>query len=298
MSRLNVNGVQYYVNHIGDGLPLLLLHGFTGSAAGWEPQIVAWRDRYTCLAVDLLGHGQSTVPVDPTRYRMDRTVADLIAILDQLGIARTHLLGYSLGGRVALALAVAHPARIGGLVLESASPGLATAAERAARVAADEALAADIERDGVPAFVARWEALPLWASQATLPAATRAALHAQRLHNHAAGLANSLRGLGTGAQPPLHDWLGGLNVPTLCMAGTLDAKFVALAEDLTVALPQGQLVLVPGAGHAVHLEQPNVFNQTVGQFLAQPAVAGRLSNLTPQPAQAGLVTVAATEVAP
>ncbi len=274
MTYITANGVQYYVEQSGDGPSLLLLHGFTGSVATWEPQIAAWRDRYTCLAIDLLGHGQSDAPADPARYGMAEAVADLISILDELGIARTHLLGYSLGGRVALALAVAQPDRSGGLVLESASPGLATAEERAARVAADEALAASIERDGVPAFVDRWEALPLWASQATLPPATRAALHNGRLHNRAAGLANSLRGLGTGVQPSLHDQLGRLNVPTLCLAGTFDAKFVALAEDLTVALPQAQLALIPGAGHAAHLEQPDAFNQTVSNFLSQPAIAG------------------------
>jgi len=274
MTYITANGVQYCVEQSGSGPALLLLHGFTGSVATWEPQIAAWRDRYTCLAVDLLGHGQSDAPADPARYGMAATVADLIAILAALGIARTHLLGYSLGGRVALALAVAQPARIGGLVLESASPGLATTEERTTRRAADTALAADIERDGVPAFVERWEALPLWASQATLPPATRAALHDQRLHNRATGLANSLRGLGTGAQPALHDQLGRLNVPTLCLAGTFDAKFVALAEDLTVALPQAQLALIPGAGHAVHLEQPAAFSQTVINFLSQPTIAG------------------------
>ncbi len=274
MTYIAANGVQYYVEQSGSGPALLLLHGFTGSAATWEPQLATWRDHYTCLAVDLLGHGGSEAPTDPARYGMAATVADLIVILDTLGIARTHLLGYSLGGRIALSLAVAQPARIGGLVLESASPGLATAEERAARHAADEALAAAIERDGVPAFVQRWEALPLWASQTTLPAPTRAALHTQRLHNRATGLANSLRGLGTGAQPPVHDQLGGLNVPALCLAGTFDAKFVALAEDLTVALPQAQLALIPGAGHAIHLEQPAVFNHTVTNFLGQPEIAG------------------------
>ncbi|MDQ2806975.1 MAG: 2-succinyl-6-hydroxy-2,4-cyclohexadiene-1-carboxylate synthase [Chloroflexota bacterium] len=274
MTYITANGVQYYVEQSGSGPALLLLHGFTGSAATWAPHMAAWRDRYTCVAVDLLGHGQSDAPADPARYSMAATVADLSALLAALGIARTHLLGYSLGGRVALALAVAQPAYIGGLVLESASPGLATATERAARIAADEALAASIERDGVPAFVDRWEALPLWVSQAALPAASRAALHTQRLQNRAGGLANSLRGLSTGAQPPLHDQLDRLQVPTLCLAGTFDAKFVALAEDLTVALPQAQLALIPGAGHATHLEQPDAFHQTVSNFLSQPAIAG------------------------
>jgi 2-succinyl-6-hydroxy-2,4-cyclohexadiene-1-carboxylate synthase len=256
---------------------LLLLHGFTGSNAGWLPQIAAWGKHFTLIAPDLLGHGQSDVPADATRYSMEHTVADLVAILDALGARKTHVLGYSMGGRVALALAAAHPARVGGLVLESASPGLKNAEERAARVTADEALAARIERDGIEAFVDEWERLPLWASQAGMPAEARARLRAERLRNIPAGLAGSLRGLGTGAQPPLHDALYGLRVPVLCMAGALDHKFVALAEEMVVALPLGELAIVAEAGHAVHLEQPDRFNQAVLDFLTQPPVAGRVA---------------------
>src|SRR5262249_26256974 len=128
-------------------------------------------------------------------------------------------------------------------------------------------LAAFIERAGVPAFVDRWEALPLWASQARLPAAVRAAQRAQRLQNRAPGLANSLRGLGTGAQAPLHERLAELPMPVLLIAGALDAKFRALASEMAAALPAAHLALVPDAGHAVHLEQPAVFDRLVAEFL-------------------------------
>jgi 2-succinyl-6-hydroxy-2,4-cyclohexadiene-1-carboxylate synthase len=200
---------------------------------------------------------------------MAATVADLVAVLDRQGIGRAHVLGYSMGGRVALALALAHPDRVGALVLESASPGLAGAGERAARVAADAALAARIEREGVPAFVDCWEALPLWASQARLSADARAALRAQRLQNTPVGLANSLRGLGTGSQPPLWDRLGDLAAPTLLVAGCDDAKFSDLARRMAEAIPANELLLVHSAGHAVHLEQPAVFARLVRDFLLQ-----------------------------
>src|SRR4051794_16562295 len=181
MNTLTINDVQYYVECEGSGPPLLLLHGFTGSSATWTAHIAAWRDRFATIAVDLLGHGQSDAPSGPARYGMEATVADLAALLDRLGVPQAHVLGYSMGGRVALHFAAAYPKRMSALVLESASPGLATLEERIARVAADNELAAFIARASVPAFVDRWESLPLWASQSRLPSTVRAAQRAQRL---------------------------------------------------------------------------------------------------------------------
>ncbi len=254
---------------MGEGPPLLLLHGFTGSAAGWAALGAAWAPFFSTLAVDLPGHGRSGSPDAVAAYTMAATVADLVAVLDRAGVARAHVLGYSMGGRVALALALAHPDRVGALVLESASPGLAEAGERVARVAADAALAERIRREGVPAFVDYWEALPLWASQARLSPDALAALRAGRLQNNPVGLANSLRGLGTGSQPPLWDRLGDLTAPTLLVAGGDDAKFSDLARQMAASIPDNELLLVHHAGHAVHLEQPAVFARLVRDFLLQ-----------------------------
>ncbi len=265
--RIALGDVEYYVEYAGAGTPLLLLHGFTGSHAMWAPFQAAWADRFALIAPDLPGHGATSAPIDPGRYDMAHTVADLAALLDRLGVIRAHVAGYSMGGRVALHFAAAHPERVGALVLESASPGLAGADERAARAAADAALADFVESAGVPAFVDRWEALPLWASQARLPEAARAGLRAQRLTNRAAGLANSLRGLGTGSQAPLHARLATLALPVLCLAGALDTKYAAIAESMAAALPAGGALIVPEAGHAVHLEQPDAFAREVAAFL-------------------------------
>jgi 2-succinyl-6-hydroxy-2,4-cyclohexadiene-1-carboxylate synthase len=215
----------------------------------------------------LIGHGRSDAPPDAERYRMKRCVSDLLAMLDALEVERADVLGYSMGGRVALHLATAAPARVGALVLESSSPGIADAAERQARVAADAALAESIQRDGIAAFVERWECLPLFASQASLPEDTRARLHAQRLRNDPLGLANSLRGMGAGQQESLWDGLASLDVPTLLIAGALDAKYCALAGEMLTLLPSARAVIVPGAGHAVHLEQPQSFAKNVLEFL-------------------------------
>jgi 2-succinyl-6-hydroxy-2,4-cyclohexadiene-1-carboxylate synthase len=265
--QIQVNDITLNVEQSGAGRPLLLLHGFTGSAATWAPLIRSLPPHFRTIASDLIGHGRSSSPPDAERYRMPRCVADLLAVLDALDVDRADVLGYSMGGRVALQLAAAAPKRVGALVLESSSPGIASAAERQARVAADAALADSIMREGLAAFVERWERLPLFASQASLPEDMRAQVHAQRLRNDPLGLANSLRGMGTGQQEALWDRLASLDVPTLLIAGELDAKYRALAEEMLAILPNARAAIVPGAGHAVHLEQPQAFAKNVLEFL-------------------------------
>jgi 2-succinyl-6-hydroxy-2,4-cyclohexadiene-1-carboxylate synthase len=265
--QFNTNDIRLNVETTGTGPALLLLHGFTGSAATWSrfvPQLAA---RRRTIAVDLIGHGGSVSPPDPARYRMERCVADLTALLDALVVERADVLGYSMGGRVALHLAAAKPERIRSLILESSSPGIADAAERNTRAAADDALADSIERDGLAGFVDRWERLPLFATQAALPNATREQLRRQRLRNNPRGLANSLRGMGAGRQESLWQRLPTLNTPTLLIAGELDAKYRAITGRMSEILPQAQVKIAPGAGHAVHLEQPEAFLDAVLQFL-------------------------------
>ena len=127
-------------------------------------------------------------------------------------------------------------------------------------------MAASIEREGVPAFIERWERLPLFASQRTLPLECREALHKQRLQNNTTGLAQSLRGVGTGVQPSLYAQMPTLHIPVLLIAGELDTKFTAIAKHMAQALPQSQLQIIPAAGHTVHLEQPELFTSLVGDF--------------------------------
>jgi 2-succinyl-6-hydroxy-2,4-cyclohexadiene-1-carboxylate synthase len=266
MARLTVNGISLNVEVVGAGPPLLLLHGFTGSAATWASHLPELSSRATTIAVDLIGHGASDTPADPARYSMSRCIVDLLAVLDRLRVERTGVLGYSMGARVALHLALAAPERVAGLVLESGSPGLAGESERSARRASDEELAATIERDGGAAFMARWEQLPLFASQNTLPAEARSALRRQRLRNSAQGLAHSLRGMGTGTQASLWSRLGQIDAPALLIVGALDEKFCRIGRAMAAAMPRARLAVVPGAGHAVHLERPDEFNRLVVGF--------------------------------
>jgi len=245
---------------------MLLLHGFTGSGASWPASIVeglSARGRVP-VTMDLPGHGRWAGETDPRRF----TPAAAFSAIEEAQGGPGPVIGYSMGGRLALAYAVERPGRVTHLVLESASPGLATGDERAARRAADEALAKRLERDGIASFVRRWEELPLFESQRGLPEGVRAAQRARRLANHPASLAAALRGLGTGALPPCWDALPGLDLPVLLVAGARDAKFVAVARSMAERLPRAELAVIPGAGHTVHLERPGAWLGVVLSFLA------------------------------
>ena len=267
MSRIEVNGVGLNVETVGDGPPLLLLHGFTGSNRTWQPHLATLAARHRLIAVEMLGHGSSDAPDEPGRYDLINVAADLVALLTRLRINQTALLGYSMGGRVALHFALHQPGMVSRLILESATPGLTDQSERAARVESDNALADFVEEAGITAFVDRWESLPLWNSQRSLPELVRVEVRQQRLANHPVGLANSLRGLGTGVQVPLWDQLATLSLPTLLIAGELDPKFSGIARRMADLLPAARLEIVAQAGHAVHLEQPAEFDRLVLDFL-------------------------------
>lgn len=272
MANHTLNSLSYHVAEHGSGPEaVLLLHGFTGSSAGWAHIGTHLARHFRVLAPDLIGHGQTDSPRDPERYRIERATADLIALLDSLGLTAVHWAGYSMGARLALHAALHHPERVSTLTLESGSPGLATEAERSARVAADTVLADRIERDGLESFVTYWESLPLFASQARLPESVRAGLHAARLRNNPTGLANSLRGMGTGAQPSGWESLSGFGRPTRLVVGALDSKFVRIATQMLARLPNATCVVVPDVGHAVHVERPAaVYRVLRGKRLEPP----------------------------
>lgn len=263
MPHLSIHGVTYCYEIHGAGRPLLFLHGFTGSSQNWQPLLPGLTGHYQVILVDVLGHGRAASPPDENRYAIDQVAADLVALVDELGYGDMGILGYSMGGRLALFTAVTYPHRITHLILESASPGLPTAAERQARVAQDRELADWIEINGIEAFVNRWEQLPLWASQQQLSPEIQQQLHQQRLQNNPTGLANSLRGMGTGVQPSLWEHLPALAIPTLLLVGELDTKFVTINRQMAALLPNAHLEIVPGVGHTVHLERPLVWQEAV-----------------------------------
>lgn len=267
MTRHTVNGRSYHIHRWGSGLPLVMLHGFTGSGTDWEPIAQRLSRDYQVIALDILGFGESDKPVDVTCYSMENIGGDLYKLLRELAAVPVHLVGYSMGGRLALYLLWRYPDLFSSATLESTSPGLKTRDERTARAQHDNALADRIEAEGVESFVDFWETLPIWASQARLSDEVRLRLRQARLKNTPIGLANSLRGMGTGVQPALWDQLAGIDLPLQLIAGEDDSKFVTIMGEMQPLFPCAELNIIPQAGHNTHLEQAEIFAQYLIRFL-------------------------------
>jgi 2-succinyl-6-hydroxy-2,4-cyclohexadiene-1-carboxylate synthase len=267
-----IDGLRWEIRARGAGRPLLLLHGFTGRGTAWGAHAAAFARTFRVVVVDLPGHGR-TDTADPARMSVERTADDLATILRRTDAAPADVLGYSLGARIGLRLAIAHPTVVRRLVLESPSAGLATAEERAARRAADDDLAARIERNGIAAFVAEWERQPVFASHASLPPARATCLRAMRLANDPHGLAASLRGAGQGAMEPLFDRLATVGAPTLVIAGALDDRGRSRAEQVARGIPGARLEIIDNAGHTPHEEQPRAFRRLALDFLLEDPAA-------------------------
>jgi 2-succinyl-6-hydroxy-2,4-cyclohexadiene-1-carboxylate synthase len=237
------------------------LHGFTGSGGDFDPLIAAMqlhgRDRWA----------PSLIPGDGEEPGFDLSgMAALVADLARRAAPRVALVGYSMGGRIALSFAVAHPDRVEALALIGATAGIADPDERAARSAADEALAARIDRDPA-AFADAWEQIPILASQSRIEPVAREALRRRRRARSGPASAACLRGLGTGAMPPLHDRLERLTMPVLVIAGEEDVKFRTIGDSLASRIANARRWDVPGAGHSAHLERPEIVGPRISAFL-------------------------------
>lgn len=263
--------LELFASGGGSGPPVTLVHGFTAHGGAWDDVRAALERRFRVLTVDLPGHGRSPAP--PPDYDMTACAADLLAAMRRGGHLPGALIGYSLGGRVALAAALLAPRALRGLVLESASPGLADGDARARRRAADMALAQEIETSELEAFVDRWQSQPLFRTQQRLDVAARTRSRMLRLANDRHGLAAALRVLGSGHQPSYWERLRHLHVPTLLVTGGYDQKFAGIARAMLRELPEARHAVIADAGHTTHLEQPGEFLCLIEPFLA--AVAGR-----------------------
>lgn len=267
MTQVMVNGHRYHVEVSGAGEPILLLHGFTGDVSIWRDSRSALDNRYQVISIDILGHGKSDKPSTVVPYQMESIASDIVQLLDSLSVYQTHLLGYSMGGRLALYLAIHYPDRFSSLILESASPGLATEQEREDRRDRDNALADKIEANEIQWFVDFWEGLSLWDSQKSLSNDVLLNQRAQRLQNDPQGLANSLRGMGTGVQPSLWDRLPEITLPTQLIVGEFDSKFIGINQHMTQLMSNATMTTITNAGHTVHLENPKAFIKQVQLFL-------------------------------
>jgi 2-succinyl-6-hydroxy-2,4-cyclohexadiene-1-carboxylate synthase len=243
--------------------PLILLHGFLGSAKDWAPTIEGLGEDRECIALTLPGHGRASEPVP-------KDFAAVIAWLAERIAAETKqppdVLGYSMGGRLALALAIEHPDQVNRVIALGASAGIDSDMDRIARRAEDERLARKLETTDFAAWLEAWYAQPLFDGLRASPGYE--AMLARRLRARPADLAQALRVLSPGLQPPLRHRLADCPVPLLLMAGAEDAKYLASNQDLARLSPFIDAVAVPRAGHAPHLEQPDEFCRALRVFLS------------------------------
>jgi 2-succinyl-6-hydroxy-2,4-cyclohexadiene-1-carboxylate synthase len=234
---------------------VVLVHGFTQTSVAWNPLAEVLAETLQVVRVDLPGHGGSGA--------VDLGFEETAAAIGEAGGAATYV-GYSMGGRLCLRLAVDRPDLVSSLVLVGASPGIADPAQRVARRESDEALAADIERLGTAAFLAGWLAQPLLSTFKPDPDDMAA-----RLANTSRGLATALRRLGTGVQAPLWSRLGELTMPVLAIAGQHDTRYIRFAEEMAEAIGvNAQVVTLAGAGHTAHLERQASFVRLLSAFLS------------------------------
>lgn len=270
--RLFVKDVEYNVHILGEGEPVLFLHGFTSRGSSWETSVRPIAEKYKVILIDLLGHGDTSKPQDPERYRIENAADDLAHVLQQLNISKVSVVGYSMGGRLAIAFVKRHPAMVEKLVLESSSPGLKTEQERQARIEQDENLADTILTKGIPEFVDYWTNIPLFESQKRLDEGIQNKVYEERLWNDALGLANSLKGMGTGAQGSWWEYLPEINCPVLLLTGSLDEKFCRTADEMMNKLKNGTHTTFLNKGHALHVEDPEKFGTIVLEFLSNSAL--------------------------
>ncbi|WP_413308031.1 2-succinyl-6-hydroxy-2,4-cyclohexadiene-1-carboxylate synthase [Bacillus sp. 1P10SD] len=262
-----VEGLNYHVEVFGNGFPLVCLHGFTGDFTTWLPFVEEWSRHSKVIIPDIIGHGQTESPDSLDFYNIEAVAHNLYKLLDHIGVEQVDVLGYSMGGRLALTFAILFPHRVRKLILESASPGLPTEKEREIRRMNDVKLANFINEHGIQPFVDYWEEIPLFSTMKSLPKSINESIRSQRLNNSSIGLANSLRGMGTGSQP---SWWGRLNeieIDVLLLTGKKDNKFCLIAEKMLKELKNGAWMICENSGHAIHVEEKEKFGTIVSDFL-------------------------------
>ena len=265
-----MNKPQYRFHIITQGdesLPaILFLHGFMGCADDWRIIFDNLSDSFYCIAIDLPGHGKTEVIGDDKAYRMEQVAEGLVHQLASLGIIQSHLVGYSMGGRLAVYLAVHYPHLWKRVIFESTSPGLKTEAERKTRQKQDNAIAERLMQVPLSHFVDEWYRQPIFSRMLQYPDRF-VQLKQSRLKNDISGLVKSLQQMGTGSQPSLWEHLSRITAPTLLIVGSEDTKFRAIANEMNIGLQMGKIKEVPYAGHVVHWEQPKLFATLVYEFL-------------------------------
>jgi pimeloyl-ACP methyl ester carboxylesterase len=248
MATLNRDGVNIYYEVHGEGPPVLLTHGYSSSSHMWEGQVAPFGEHFKLITWDMRGHGKSDYPADQSQYSEAATVADMAAILDAVGAKTAVIGGLSLGGYMSLAFHLAHPERTQALLIIDTGPGYKSDAPRDGWNATAIKRAERLEAEGLPKGGG---------------AETRAAPH-----RDATGLAKAARGMLTQHDARVISSLPDIKVPSLVVVGADDAPFLAASDYMAAKIPGAEKVVIPAAGHAANIDQPEAFNAAVLGFLA------------------------------
>ena len=258
---------HYFLNHNAHKPIILLLHGFMGNIYEFDQVIKLLFDDFSYLIIDLPGHGKTQV-LDDEYYTMPSTAAAIIQLLDQLKIDQCYLIGYSLGGRLALYLTLHFPSRFIKVILESASPGLATEMARLARIKSDAQIARKLTRminkDDFYHFLNNWYEQRIFGKIKNHPQYQR--MIASRLTNYPPNLVKSLQFMGTGSQPCLWELLTENTIPLLLLVGEEDQKFIDINIAITEKCQVAKLQIIHDVGHNIHLENTLAFVQNIQDF--------------------------------
>ena len=261
---LNVNPPEKIIKSADD---IFFLHGFTGSSNDWSGVLPAIDNRFNRFTIDLLGHGKSDFPNEPSLYSWELQVEQLNKIITEFTDRKVILSGYSMGGRLALCYAYTYPERVLGLILESSSPGIRDKRQREKRIRDDEQLARVISSNRIDEFIELWINKEIFSTQRRFSEEKRNEIKNSKMRNNPIGLSNSMRGFSTGRMPNLHSHLKKMNTIILLLTGELDTKFTALNKSIVNKFPSARHVIVKNAGHTVHLEEPAKFIAAVNDFL-------------------------------
>ena len=249
-------------------VPILFLHGFTGSSREWEFLTDKLNNRFIPVAIDLIGHGQTDSPSDTGLYTAASISKQINTILDMLQIDKAIICGYSMGGRAALSFFANYPGKTAGLILESTTPGIEDEQLRNERIKNDELLADKIASEGVEKFSSHWLNLPLFDTLKSIPREEYERIVSLKIRNNPAGLINSLKGFGTGIMPPLWDTLREINFPVLLITGEYDKKFTEINNRLKDKILNSEHIILRDCGHNTHLEKPAEFINLVNKYLS------------------------------
>lgn len=261
---IEIENIKYHLQIKGEGKPIICLHGFSENLSTWK---LLELENYQLILIDLIGHGESDKPLPSKCYSLEIIIKHLNKLIYQLGLKKYSMLGYSMGGRIALAYTLAYPNKIDRLVLESASYGECDLVNRLKRCKSDLELAKKIRENGIEWFNEYWSSLSIFESQRRLPKSIIDKIAKRRLLNAAYALSNTLLCTGQGQFPCLKNQIFNLSMPVLYISGEYDKKYGQMGNEFAKLNFNIKHKIIKGVGHNTHIEDINAFIEVLSTFL-------------------------------